>query len=139
MKWLMEMKTRKQLWWKFIQSWSNTLNLSRKLRAQKSDMKNLRKLWKITALRTLLLSLLYSVSEISMMQVMENYLELCTGSLFSKEEIQKSMCAGFMEKLMPARVVSLEEYEKSLLRMKSIGEVNICQWSKFSTVIYRLN
>ena len=44
-----------------------------------------------------------------MMQVMENYLELCTDFLFSNEVIQKSMCAGFMEKLMPAKVVLLGE------------------------------
>ena len=67
------------------------------------------------------------MSETSMMQIMENYLELCTDFLFSNEVIQKSMCAGFMEKLMPGRVVSLEDYEKSLLQMKSIGGVNICQ------------
>ena len=61
------------------------------------------------------------------MQVMENYSELFTGPLFSREVIQKSMCAGFMEKLMPVRVVLLGDSDKFLLLMKLTGEVNIYQ------------
>ena len=125
--------------WRSIQNLKTILKMHKRLNVRKSDLKILKSLYKITVMLTPSIFHLYNVLKRSMMQDMVKFLDLYIDFWLVTEVKQKNTSFGCMVKQMLESLNSLEDSEKSLAQMKSIGEVLICLWNQPITLKLRLN